>query len=82
MHILDLFESDDIVTSLPQGYSSEEDDQTVLKLSDIRKTRLTLGQLNKLRMLNDIRKLEHEQSISKLAKQYKPSPEGGGSGLM
>ena len=82
MFINDLFEdneSNDVIKSLPQGYGSEEDDQSILKLSDLRKTRLTLGQLNKLRILNDVRKLEHEQNISKLAKQYKaPAAEGGG----
>lgn len=81
MHIFDLFETDNVIKSLPKGYGSEEDDQSVLKLSDLRKTRLTLGQLNKLRILNDVRKLEHEQNIEKLAKQYKPAAQDEG-GMM
>ncbi len=54
------------------GYQSAADDNTPLKLSDLRKTRLTLGDLNRLRMINDVRKVEHENSLSKINKQYKP----------
>ena len=43
-----------IISSNPDGYASEEDDQSILKLSDLRKTRLTLGQLNKLRKMSAI----------------------------
>jgi hypothetical protein len=80
MHIIDLFEmSPDIIEPTPTGYATEKDDQSILKLSDMRKTRLTLGQLNKLRMMNDVKKIEHEQKLKKLSVQYKPAaPEGGG----
>lgn len=71
----------DTVESLPQGYASEEDDQTVLKLSDMRKTRLTLGQLNKLRILNDTRKVEHESKLKKVSIQYKPPAAEVGLGM-
>jgi len=54
------------------GYQSDGLDQTPLKLSDLRKTRLTLSDLNRLRMANDVRKVEHEQKLEKVAKQYKP----------
>lgn len=53
------------------GYQSDKDDHTPLKLSDLRKTRLTLADLNRLRMSNDVRKVEHESKIEKVAKQYK-----------
>jgi len=69
----------DIIEPTPQGYASEADDQSTLKLSDMRKTRLTLAQINKLRMLNDIRTVEHSQKVKTLAAQYKaPSDDGGG----
>ena len=58
----------------PTGYYNEEDDNTVLKLSDLRKTKLTLKQLNRLRVMNDVRKLEHEQKIEKVAIQYAAPP--------
>lgn len=71
---------------LPPGYGTEKDDNSVLKLSDTRKTRLTLAQLNKLRMAHDIRKFEHEGKLKQLKTQYSPAPEagampGGGLGL-
>ena len=81
MHINDLFlsESDDIIQPTPTGYETEKDNQTILKLSDMRKTRLTLGQLNKLRSMNDVKKVEFEQKLKKLSSQYKPpAPEAGG----
>lgn len=53
------------------GYQSNSDDQTPLKLSDLRKTRLTLADLNRLRMANDVRKVEHERKLETVAKQYK-----------
>lgn len=72
---------DDTIVADPTGYSSEENDQSVLKLSDLRKTRLTLGQLNKLRMINDVRKIEHEAKLKTVSAQYKPPAQEGG-GLM
>lgn len=54
------------------GYKSEAEDQTPLKLSDLRKTRLTLADLNRLRMANDVRKVEHENKLEQITKQYKP----------
>ena len=68
-----------IVEPTPQGYSSDEDDQSPLKLSDMRKIRLTLAQINKLRILNDVRTVEHSQKIKSLAAQYKaPAADSGG----
>ena len=65
-----------------QGYYSPGDDNSTIKLSDMRKgSRLTLGDLNKLRMSNDVRTVEHEQKIEKVAKQYKPPVEAAGLGV-
>ena len=55
MNILEIFEP------TPTGYATEKDDNSAVKLSDLRKTKLTLKQLNRLRIMNDVRKLEHEQ---------------------
>lgn len=77
-----LFESSSdssIIEPTPPGYATEKEDQSTLKLSDMRKTRLTLAQINKLRILNDIRTVEHSQKIKTLAAQYKaPSADAGG----
>ena len=54
------------------GYQTEKDDNTPLKLSDLRKTRLTLADLNRIRMANDVRKVEHENKLENISKQYKP----------
>lgn len=63
MQLLEMF------NDLP-GYRTESDDNTSLKLSDLRKTKLTLKQLNQLRIMNDVRKLEHEQKLEAIKTQY------------
>ena len=68
MNLLEVFED------LPKGYRDEKEDNTPLKLSDLRKTKLTLKQINRLRIMNDIRKLEHEQKIEAVQTQYKAPP--------
>lgn len=75
MNIFEIFET------TPAGYGSEEDDHTSLKMSDLRKTRLTLGQLNKLRIMNDVKKLEHEQKLIKVKNQYKSAASAEGMSL-
>lgn len=73
MQVLELF------NPTPDGYRTEKDDNTVLKLDDTRKTRLTLDRLNRLRIMNDTRKLEHEKKLERVSVQYKPpAPEAGG----
>lgn len=61
----------------PIGRRIEKDDNTTLRMSDLRKTRLTLGQLNRLRMMNDVRKFEHDQKLEDLKKQYAAAPAEG-----
>jgi hypothetical protein len=72
MNLLEIFEP------TPTGYSTEKDDHTAVKLRDLRKTKLTLKQLNRLRIMNDIRKLEHEKKISTVQQQYKTPPQDTG----
>ena len=67
---------------MPAGYHSEKEDNTVMKLGDMRKTKLTLAHLNKLRIANDIRKFEHEDKLKKVSNQYKAPAEAGGLGGM
>lgn len=55
------------------GYQSSAEDNTPMKLSDLRKgSRLTLGDLNRLRMASDVRRVEHENKLEKITNQYKP----------
>ena len=68
MNLLEIFEP------MPASYQTEKDDNTAVKLSDLRKTKLTLKQLNRLRIMNDVRKLEHENKIEAVQNQYKAPP--------
>ncbi len=68
MNLLEIFEP------MPSGYYNEKDDNTVVKLHDLRKTKLTIKQLNRLRIMNDVRKLEHEKKIEAIQSQYKAPP--------
>ncbi len=65
MNILEIFEPNST------GYATEKDDNSAVKLSDLRKTKLTIKQLNRLRIMNDVRKLEHEQKLETVRTQYK-----------
>jgi hypothetical protein len=65
MNILEIFEP------TPASYATEKDDNSAAKLSDLRKTKLTIKQLNRLRIMNDVRKLEHEQKLDSVRTQYK-----------
>jgi len=56
---------------------NEKDNQSVLKLNDTRKVRLTLQHLNRLRSANDVRKFENEKKAEELTDQYKAPSEGG-----
>lgn len=71
MHIIEMFDP------APEGYHSEKEDNSVLKMNDSRKTRLTLAHLNQLRQTHDVRKLEHEKKLKAVSKQYSPPAEAG-----
>lgn len=79
MYVTELFMNETtIVEPTPPGYATEKDDQSILKLSDLRKTRLTLAQINRLRKINDIKTIEHEQKLKGLAIQYRPAEQDAG----
>jgi hypothetical protein len=56
----------------PAGYADEQDDQTAVKLADVRKPRikLTLAEINRLRRMLDIRRLEKHTKLALTKKQY------------
>ena len=70
MQLIEMFNSDD-EAKMYGDHSTEQDDNTALKLSDLRKTKLTLAQLNRLRIMNDVHKLEHEEKLETVKNQYK-----------
>lgn len=56
----------------PGAYQDLEQDNSQVQLGDLRKTRLTLRQLNKLRRMNDIRNFEYKQKLEQIRQQYAP----------
>jgi hypothetical protein len=66
----------------PEEMQELSKDNSVLKYEDSRKTRLTLGQINRLRKMNDMRALEHEQEMSFVRKMYAPPTPAGDMGGM
>lgn len=69
MNLLEMFNTDPAT-----GHRTEKDDNSTVKLSDLRKTKLTLKQLNRLRIMNDVRKLEHEQKLTQVRDQFAQPP--------
>ena len=57
----------------PEGYQDVSQDNSQPKLGDLRKTRLTLKQLNKLRQMNDVRTYEYKEKLKHVKKQYAPA---------
>lgn len=65
MNLIEMFQQQ------PAEYESPEDDNTILKgLKDMRKSKLTLAQLNKIRVMNDLRTYEKEKDLERIQKQY------------
>jgi len=52
------------------AYEDPATDQEVPKLNDLRKVKLTLGQIHKLRLLSDVRKFEQERRLKQIQRQY------------
>lgn len=57
---------------VPDGYQDVADDNTQPHLGELRKTKLTLKQINKLRQMNDIRAYEYKENLKQIKKQYSP----------
>jgi hypothetical protein len=51
-------------------YQDLSRDNSVAKTHDLRKTKLTLAQINQLRKMNDQRNVEYVEEIMKVRKQY------------
>ena len=72
MYITELFEP------TAPGYRDENEDNSVMHLGDLRKTKLTLAHINRLRMASDVRRFEHEKKLKSVATQYRAPAEAGG----
>jgi hypothetical protein len=62
----------ELYQSVPRAYQDVAQDNTQPRLGDLRKTKLTLRQINRLRQLNDIRQYEFKEKLKKIQKQYAP----------
>lgn len=56
----------------PSGYQDLADDNSQPELHNLRKTKLTLKQINKLRRMNDVRTFEYKEKLKDIKKQYQP----------
>jgi hypothetical protein len=56
----------------PAAYQDLGQDNTQPHLGDLRKTKLTLRQLNKLRKMNDVRAYEFKEKLKRVKTMYAP----------
>lgn len=54
----------------PGAYQDLSADNSQTTLDSLRKTRLTLRQINKLRQMNSIREFEFKEKLKNIRKQY------------
>lgn len=54
------------------GYQDTEDDNSIPKFRNLRKSKLTLRQIRKLRKMLDIRNLEYSKNLDRVHDQYGP----------
>jgi hypothetical protein len=54
----------------PGAYQDLSADNSQTTLNSLRKTRLTLRQINKLRQMNSIREFEFKEKLKNIRKQY------------
>jgi prephenate dehydrogenase len=56
----------------PEAYQDVAQDNTQPALGQLRKTKLTLRQINKLRKMNDVRAYEFKEKLKDVKTQYAP----------
>ena len=70
----------ELYSPTPGAFRSEKQDNSAVSITDTRKPDLflTLSKLNRLRIMNDARKLEHEKKLEKVSTQYKIPAQAAG----
>jgi hypothetical protein len=68
----------EIYSREPEAYQDLSQDNSQPQLHNLRKTRLTLRQLNKLRQMQDVRSFEYKEKLKQVKKQYSPPPAAPG----
>ena len=69
MNITEMFQEQDEDTRRNE-YMDPAEDNEVPKLNDLRKTKLTLGQINRMRLIRDVRNFELKNSLKNIRTQY------------
>jgi len=64
----------EIYEKAPAAYQDLSQDNSQTTASDLRETRLTLRQLNKMRKMNDVRAYEYKEKLKLVRKLYAPAP--------
>jgi len=75
MLITEMFEDDKF------EYVDPSDDNSIPKLDDLRKTKLTLGSIKKLRKYKETREAEKKSELKRIKAQYGATPEAEGGGF-
>jgi hypothetical protein len=60
----------------PTGWQDVQDDHSQPVWGETRKTKLTLGQINKIRKMNEVQAFERANDLKKIRKQYAPPAAG------
>jgi len=68
---------EDLYNRSVPGYQDLGADNSQLDKTNVRKTRLTLMQINKMRQMNDVRNYEHKEKLKVIQQQYGPQAPGG-----
>lgn len=69
MNVLEMF-SEPENSERRDEYMNPAEDNEVPKLDDLRKTKLTLRQINQLRLIRDVRNFELKSDLENIRKQY------------
>lgn len=62
----------------PTDTQDLENDNSKPKWGEARKTKLTLGMINKIRRMNDVQAFERASDLKKIRKQYQPPAPAAG----
>lgn len=66
----------ELLDNVGTAYEDPSHDNSRPTLKDLRKTKLTLKQINKLRMMSDVRRFEQQKRLKDIQRQYGQAPQG------
>lgn len=64
--------------AVPDGYQDLADDNSKPEWGESRKTKLTLGMINKIRKMKEVQSFERAKDLKLIRKQYGQPPQTGG----